>query len=660
MSMDVERERMVREQIAARGVRDRAVLDAMRSVPREAFLPPKLAEFAYADTPLPIERGQTISQPYIVAVMAEALRLTPADRVLEIGTGSGYAAAVLGRIAREVYTIERHEELASLAARRLEALGYRNVHVRHGDGTLGWPEHAPFDAIVVAAGGPKVPPALREQLSVGGRLVIPVGEERDLQKLLRVTRLADGTFVEEDLGGVRFVPLIGAEGWAGEAPSGPRTAATSVARLIHEVAEPFDDLDGAELGPLLDRIGDAKLVLIGEATHGTSEFYRMRARITRELVATRGFTIVAAESDWPDAMRVHRYVRGQANRDRPWHAFARFPSWMWRNDETLEFVEWLREWNATRPPERAAGFFGLDLYSLYTSIRLVLEYLDRVDPATARVARERYACLTPWEGDAATYGRAAITGRYRACEKEAVAMLRDMLKRRIEYSERDGDRYFDALQNARLIADAERYYRVMYYGGAQSWNLRDRHMFDTLQALLEFHGPGAKAVLWAHNSHLGDARATEMAVRGELNVGQLCREVYGGRAFSIGFGTDHGWVGAASEWDGPFERKKVRPAHPESYERLCHDSSVRAFFLHLREPAKSDLRFELERPRLERAIGVVYRPDTELQSHYFHAVLPLQFDEYVWIDETDAVRPLSATTARQLPATHPFGLVGPT
>jgi protein-L-isoaspartate(D-aspartate) O-methyltransferase len=658
MSRQAEREKMVRGQISARGVRDPAVLDAMRTIPREAFLPAELAEFAYHDAPLPIEKGQTISQPYIVALMTEALQLRPSDRVLEIGTGSGYAAAVLGSIARAVYTVERHEELARLASQRLREIGLDNVRVHHGDGTLGWPEHAPFDAIIVTAGGPKIPEALREQLAVGGRLVIPVGEEKDLQTLLRVTRAPDGTFVEEDLGGVRFVPLIGAQGWDIEPALRPRSQPATVAQLIREVAEPFQEVEEAELGPLLERIGHARLVLIGEATHGTSEFYRLRARITRELIRSRRFNIVAVEADWPDAMRVNRYVRGQSIGERPWRAFARFPTWMWRNHEVMDFVEWLRTWNAGPSTHGHVGFYGLDLYSLYTSIHLVLDYLDRVDPAAARVARERYGCLTPWEGDAATYGRAATSGRYRVCEREAVAMLRDMLKSQLEYSERDGERYFDAVQNARLIADAERYYRVMYYGSVDSWNLRDRHMFETMQALLAFHGPDSKAVLWAHNSHLGDARATEMGARGELNVGELCRRAYPESAFSIGFGTDHGTVAAASGWDGPVAKMRVRAAHPQSYERLCHDSSVPAFFLHLREPAREEVRFELENPRLERAIGVVYRPETELASHYFHAALPHQFDEYIWFDETEAVRPVADATARSFPRAHPFTLFG--
>jgi protein-L-isoaspartate(D-aspartate) O-methyltransferase len=652
---------MVRRHLVARGVRDPAVLEAMRTVPREAFLPAEMAEFAYEDAPLPIAQGQTISQPYIVALMTAALALRPGDRVLEIGTGSGYAAAILGRVAREVYTIERHGELADTAAARLRDLGFHNVHVLHGDGTLGWAAHAPYDAIVVAAGGPDIPAALVSQLAVGGRLVIPIGADRSLQVLVRVTREVDGSLRREDLGDVRFVPLIGAQGWDEEAWTGaPRRVSepATVAHLLREVAEPISGkASDADVAALVERIGDARVVCLGEATHGTSEFYSLRAQITKALVRTRGFTIVAAEADWPDAARIHRYAKGLPAKPVPdWRAFARFPQWMWRNHEVLAFVEWLREWNVSHAP---VGFYGLDLYSLYRSMRLVLDYLDRVDPAAASVARERYGALMPWEGDPATYGRAVVRGRYRGCEAEVVAMLRDMTAREIAYAAQDGEHFFDAVGNARVVADAEAYYRVMYSGGSASWNLRDRHMFETLEALLRFHGPEAKAVLWEHNSHLGDAAATEMGVRGELNVGHLCRKTFGDRAYLVGFGTDHGTVAAAHQWDGPMEVMTVRPSHPESYESLCHAAQVPAFFLPLREPARPDVREELASPRLERAIGVVYRPDTEIQSHYFHAALPHQFDEWIFFDETHAVHPVTDLEARGLPRAHPFAPYGP-
>jgi protein-L-isoaspartate(D-aspartate) O-methyltransferase len=305
-------------------------------------------------------------------------------------------------------------------------------------------------------------------------------------------------------------------------------------------------------------------------------------------------------------------------------------------------------------PEHEVSFSGLDLYSMFTSAYEVVRYLDRVDPVAAQAARERYGRLTPWQDDPAAYGRAALLGRMRSCEKGVVAMLREMLARRIEYATRDGDDFFDAAQNARVVAGAEQYYRAMYYGSVESWNLRDQHMFDTLRSVLAHRGDGAKIVVWEHNSHVGDAAATEMAVRGEHNVGHLCRTAFGDELFVVGFGTDHGVVAAAHDWDGPMERMCVRAARPDSYERLCHDTNIPAFLLHLRDPRRDAIRDELAEPRLERAIGVVYRPESELQSHYFQAVLPVQFDEYVWFDETSAVDPLPvpalAETAHPLSA----------
>jgi erythromycin esterase-like protein len=408
---------------------------------------------------------------------------------------------------------------------------------------------------------------------------------------------------------------------------------------------------------LMERIGDARVVLLGEATHGTSEFYRMRARITKELILRHGFNFVAVEADWPDTARINQYIRHAPATQEQWKAFSRFPTWMWRNHEALDLVEWLRAWNSeVSEPERRASFYGLDLYSLFTSINAVITYLSSVDPEMAAVARSRYGCLSPWEQDPAVYGRAVLSGRYRDCEAAVVAMLRDMLNRRIEYSQRDGDRFFDAAQNARLVAAGERYYRVMYYGSVESWNLRDQHMFDTLERLLEFHGPGSRGIVWEHNSHVGDASATEMGTRGEHNVGQLSRARFADSAYLVGFGTDHGTVAAASDWDGPMEIKRVRPSHDASYERLCHDSEIKAFMLHLRDPVRQAVRDELESARLERAIGVIYRPESELQSHYFQACLPRQFDEYIWFDETRAVSPLPSVVVPGVPETYPFGV----
>jgi len=647
---------MVERQIAHRGVRSGLVLSAMKAVPREPFLPEELWEFAYEDVPLPIAEGQTISQPFIVAMMTEALGLHGGEKVLEIGTGSGYAAAILSQIAADVYTVERIGQLAKESAARLAELGYSNVHVLHGDGTLGWPQHAPYDAIVVAAGGPEVPESLKAQLAIGGRLVIPVGVDRGLQELLRVVRVSEHEYTTEELADVRFVPLVGVDGWAPQGRRGFKALDETLARAIAKVSEKFTSNDSVDLEPMLQRIGDARIVLLGEATHGTAEFYRMRERISRELIERKGFSFVAIEGDWPDAARIDHYVRHREYPPSEWIAFARFPMWMWRNREMREFVDWLRTYNAAVDPGKRVAFHGLDLYSLYNSIRSVLEYLDSVDPRTAEVARLRYACLMPWQADPSTYGQVALTGSYRSCEHEVTSMLADLMQKRRAYAERDGERFLDAVQNARLVANAERYYRTMYYGSRSSWNLRDSHMFETLKNLLSFHGPSSKAIVWAHNSHVGDSAATEMSRRDEYNIGHLCRQEFADASYSIGFGTNTGTVAAASNWDEPMQVKIVRPALAGSYERLCHETGDPRFLLPLGRLTPAALAAGLMQARLERAIGVIYRPETELQSHYFEAVLPRQFDEYVWFDETSAVTPLQTKELQGLPDTYPFGL----
>jgi protein-L-isoaspartate(D-aspartate) O-methyltransferase len=660
------RETMVREQIHARGVRGELVLNAMRKVRREAFVPKEYRDLAYRDRPLPIAADQTISQPYIVAYMVEALALKGGEKVLEIGAGSGYAAAVLAEIAGEVYAIERIDQLAQKAAAALMDEGYENVHVMHADGTRGWDEFAPFDAILVSAGGPLVPESLKAQLALGGRLVIPVGPTASSQELVRITRREKGQFDREDLADVRFVPLIGEEGWETE----PSKAEEHRPRLIQarprvsdllpgllaSHGEGFDSIDDVSLAPMLERIGDARIVLIGEASHGTSEFYRLRARITRELIEQKGFDIVAAEADWPDAARIDHYVRQRDVPPSDWEAFARFPTWMWRNQEMRGFIDWLHNHNSSKPYDFRCGFYGLDLYSLYISARAVTKYLDGIDPDLATIARQRYGCLSPWEADPAAYGHAALTGAYKNCEPAVTRMLVDLYAKHQEYGHHNGERFLDAAQNAQLVANAERYYRVMYYGSRASWNLRDGHMFDTLQNVLQFHGPKSKAVVWAHNSHIGDASATEMSARGEHNIGELCRKGFPGQTYHIGFGTDHGTVAAASTWDGAMEVKSVLPSHPQSYERQFHLTNTPGLILPMRPGHELDVTIELSKPRLERAIGVIYRPEAELASHYFEAELPRQFDEYIWIDETSAVTPLPADQIPGVPDTYPFGV----
>ena len=422
---------------------------------------------------------------------------------------------------------------------------------------------------------------------------------------------------------------------------------------------------------LFNLIGDAHLVLIGEASHGTAEFYAARAHITRRLIEEQGFCAVVAEADWPDAYRVNRYVRGQgddASAEEALRGFERFPTWMWRNTATLDFVGWLRDYNdgPARGDRPRAGFYGLDLYSLYRSIQQVISYLGRVDPAAAARARERYACFDRFsEDDAQVYGFAAAFGAGEDCEREVVEQLTDLQRHALEYARRDGlvaeDEFFFAEQNARTVQAAEEYYRAMFSGGLSSWNLRDRHMADTLDALAGHLGRqrsiAPKIVVWAHNSHLGDARATETAAHGELNVGQLVRERHPRDCRLIGFTTYTGTVTAAGDWEGPAERKQVRPALADSVEELLHEAGEKEFLVDFTAaPRSADA---LRSGRLERAIGVIYRPETERQSHYFRARVADQFDAVIHVDETRALEPLERTARweeGEVPETYPFAV----
>ncbi|MDQ3287217.1 MAG: protein-L-isoaspartate(D-aspartate) O-methyltransferase [Pseudomonadota bacterium] len=667
---EAQRAQMVQRQIARRGIRNPLVLEAMGAIPREQFVSPEFREFAYEDSPLPIEHGQTISQPFIVALMIEAAALEPGDKVLEIGAGSGYASAVMARIAGQVYAIERHEPMVEQARKRFATLGCSNIELRGGDGSGGWPEHAPYDAILAAASAPSVPDVLRRQLTIGGRLVMPVGESPTRQRLVQITRTGEDSFQTREFGDVRFVPLVGQHGWAAEEDTEARSQGASQARrapvstpgtlpeMIAKAAEPLPDIDDPAFGAAFDRYATSRVVLLGEASHGTSEFYRARAAITRRLIEEHGFDLVAVEADWPDAAMIDRDVRQlQPRRDAP-APFSRFPTWMWRNTDVDAFIGWLREYNAGQGPGKRVGFHGLDLYSLGHSITAVTEYLDRVDPEAAAVARERYACMTPWARNPAGYGRMALTSGYEQCERAVVEMLGELLEREVEYGSRDGTDFFDAAQNARLVRNAEQYYRAMYYGAAESWNLRDTHMFETLEQLLESRGPDSRAVVWAHNSHIGDARHTEMGrTRDELNLGQLCRERFGTQASLIGFGTHTGTVAAADNWDEPMQVMRVNPSLAGSYEQLSHEAGIERFLLDTREGRHEALRDQLLEDRLERFIGVIYRPRTERWSHYMQSTLPRQFDGWVWFDETTAVTPLP-TRVRHDDAmeTYPFGV----
>jgi erythromycin esterase-like protein len=432
--------------------------------------------------------------------------------------------------------------------------------------------------------------------------------------------------------------------------------------MIHTMLTPVAGVEDCQA--VVDFIGDAELVLLGEASHGTHEFYASRANITRQLILQSGFRAVVVEADWPDAYRVNKYVRHESHDQSAVEAlddFKRFPTWMWRNTDVVDFVEWLRGHNEGLSAEQQVGFYGMDLYALYSSMRAVLTYLEKADPDAARRAQDRYGCFDRFGEDPQAYAYVDTFG-LESCEDAVVDVLTELQRKSAQLArstavQREG--YFFAEQNARLVRNAEEYYRTMFRGGTQSWNLRDSHMAGTIEALRNhFSEPDhpAKFAVWAHNSHLGDARATQMGQRGELNVGQLMRERFPGKTALVGYTTAHGTVTAASDWGDPVEMKRVRPALPDSYERLFHELAMPRFFLPLHDER---IHHFLMKPRLERAIGVIYRPETERQSHYFQASLSSQFDAVLHFDHTSAVRPLEITmpwTIPEVPETFPTGV----
>lgn len=440
------------------------------------------------------------------------------------------------------------------------------------------------------------------------------------------------------------------------------------AKLISSVKLAASPINGSEndYDELMRNIGDCSIVLIGEASHGTHEFYQERARITQRLIREKGFTAIALEADWPDAYRVSQYVRilsEDESADSALSDFKRFPTWMWRNLEVMHFVDWLHRWNQGLSLEQRIGIYGLDLYSLYASIEAVIRYLELIDPRAAEKARKRYGCFELFHQDMQEYGFMTAYGLSQTCETETVQQLVELRQHAWDYANRDGrlaeDEFFNAEMNANLARDAERYYRIMFQSRVVSWNVRDTHMAETLDALFQYlrkHEHTPKIVVWAHNSHVGDARSTYMGGLGEINIGQLARQRYGDAVYSVGFTTHSGTVTATSEWDMPAYNKRVRPSLPGSWENLFHETELRSFFLNLRNP---DLRQTLNKTLLERAIGVIYMPETERQSHYFEARLIDQFDSIIHIDITRAVEPVHRNpewVAGELPETFPSAL----
>ena len=425
--------------------------------------------------------------------------------------------------------------------------------------------------------------------------------------------------------------------------------------LIYDASEHFYDIESANLDGLLERIGDSRVVLIGEASHGTAEFYDMRARITRELIKRKGFNIIAAEADWPDAETIDHYIHGTGQN--PFHdtrianrPFSEFPEWMWANHSVLSFLQWLKKHNlSVDSAERQVSFYGLDFYNIFGSIRAVIDYLRHVDSQAAKAARWSYGCLMPWVRDPSLYSRDIQSGRYHDCSREVFAVIRQLRGNRLLYQQTDRPGYFNAYRNARLIVNGEYFFRTLFRDNTDSWNLRDQNMFDSLLAILKYNGPVSKVVVWAHNSHIGDARATSRHELGEINLGQLVREKFTDKSYLIGFGTDHGTVAAASSWGDPVKFMQIKPSHPDSYGHLFHQVKSDNFLLPLRisiirNPVLALTRKKMLARHMQRAIGTTYDPDDELNKHYVDVSLPRQFDEYIWFDKTHAVKPLHTET----------------
>ncbi len=425
-----------------------------------------------------------------------------------------------------------------------------------------------------------------------------------------------------------------------------------LAERVRELAQPLEDAD--DLDPLLERIGDAKYVLLGEASHGTSDYYTWRARLSKRLIEEKGFSFVAVEGDWPDCTRVNRFVKGYGGESarETLRAFSRWPTWMWANWEVVAFTEWLRNHNEGLSDDEKVGFYGLDVYSLWESLEAVTDYLKRTDPEALETAKRAYKCFEPYHEDAQDYAHATAFVPT-SCEAEVVDLLTTL--RRKAQTHDDPKAHFNAEQNARVAVDAERYYRAMIRGGPESWNIRDHHMVDTLENLMQHHGPESKAIVWEHNTHIGDARATDMAGADMVNVGQLVREKHAADdVVLVGFGSFEGSVIAGASWDAPMERMSVPPAREGSWERVLHEAGVgNALFI------TRDLQGEIFRTRRgHRAIGVVYNPARERYGNYVPTTLPERYDAFLYLDKTSALHPLhmEETTQGEPPETYPWGM----
>ena len=640
----------IEEQLKDKGIRNSLLIEAFSDIPEAFFLSENLHPYFYEDVRIEKAIEKTEPRVIVIARMLEQLDIKEEEKILITGVDSVYILAVLSKIYNEVYAIETNQTYSDWALEVLKNIDVSNVHIKKDQLQNGWEAKAPFNAILCASELKEVPDKIKKQLKIGAKLLAPVGPDWAHVMLETIERISDTEYATKALRDNYFipkpklVPKIGTEIY----PENDIIDEIGISSI------PFKTIKTFPLDNLLERIGDAKVVLLGEASHGTSEFYTMRQEITKALIEKKGFNLVCAEADWSDAEQINNYVRNQYQ-SQDWIPFARFPEWMWKNKEVLEFVEWLKKHNTKR--NNTIGFYGLDLYGLENSIDLVINYLEDIDPDLATLAKVRYSCIMPYMSNPTVYGKLVKTKKLESCEKAILKMLFDLLKSKNKLNHSQA--YFYAYQNATVVVDAERYYKAMYYGSAESWNLRDFHMFYTLKSLLSYYGKDSKAVVWAHNSHIGNALATEMYARGEINIGHLCKEHFGAKSYSIGFGTHTGTVAAAKNWGEAMQVMPINVSEAGSYEQLCHKTNITNFTLPLREKfSEKKLREYLNTPRLQRAIGVVYRPKTELRSHYFKAVLPSQYDEYIWFNNTKAITPLATKTEKtKFSTVHPFGLI---
>ncbi len=640
----------IEEQLKDKGIRNVLLIEAFQDIPEAFFLSENLHPYFYEDIRIEKSIEKTEPRVIVIARMLEQLEVREEESILIIGVDSVYILAVLSKIYKEVYAVETTKTYSDWALEVLKNIDVTNVYIKTGKLENGWKTKAPFNAILSASEFKEIPNTIKKQLKIGAKLLAPVGPDWAHVMLETIERTSETDYITKALRDNYFIPkpkLIPKIG----------TKVHPENEIIDEIgisSIPFITIEKFPMDGLLERIGDAKVVLLGEASHGTSEFYAMRQEITKALIEKKGFNIICAEADWSDAEQINNYVRNQYQ-TQDWMPFARFPEWMWKNKEVLDFVEWLKKYNIKH--NNIIGFYGLDLYGLENSIDLVINYLQDIDPELATLAKLRYSCIMPYMSNPTVYGKLVKTQKLESCEKDVLKMLFDLLKNKNKLNHSQA--FFYAYQNATVVVDAERYYKAMYYGSAESWNLRDFHMFYTLKSLLSYYGKDSKAIVWAHNSHIGNALATEMYAKGEINIGHLCKEHFGAKSYNIGFGTHTGTVAAANNWGEAIQVMPINNSLSGSYEHLCCKTKVTNFTLPLREQhSEKNLRELLSTPRLERAIGVVYRPETELVSHYFKAVLPSQFDEYIWFNKTKAITPLETKREKvKLTDMHPFGLI---